>query len=71
MLADWSKHSEINPFAICTPITSSIEIAAYKWATDIDCSSIHHWYGNFYVVPSSNAQISSSTWLDIYIYISR
>ncbi len=67
MLADWSKHSETNPFSTCTPITSDCEIAAYKWAKDIDRSSIHHWYGNFYVVPSSNAQISPQSWLDIYI----
>ncbi len=30
---------------------------------------MYHWYSNFYVyvVPSSNARISSSSWLDIYI----
>jgi hypothetical protein len=61
MLADWSKYAESNPFAVCTSITSSTEIAAYKWMKNIDCSSIHHWYDNFYVVPSSNAQMSSST----------
>ncbi len=36
---------------------------------DINRSSIHHRYGNFYVVPSSNARMSSADWL--YIYISR
>jgi hypothetical protein len=67
MLADWSKHSEINPFCTSTPITPFCELAAYKWAMDIDRGSIHHWYNNFYVVPSSNAQMSSSAWLNIYI----
>ena len=67
MLADWSEHSESNPFCICTSITPVGEIAAYKWATDIDRNSIHHWYDDFYIVPSSNAQMSCSTWLNIYI----
>ena len=57
MLADWSKYCESNPFATCTPTKSSIEIAAYKWITEIGRTSIHHWYDNFYVVPSSNAQM--------------
>ena len=61
------EHSESNLFCICTPITPVGEIAAYKWATYIDRNSIHHWYDDFYIVPSSNAQMSCSTWLNIYI----
>ena len=67
MLEEWSKHSEKGPFAVCTSITSSTEIDAYRWIKDIDHSPIYHWYDNFYVVPSSNTQISPSTWLNTYI----
>ena len=64
MLEEWSKHSEKSPFAVCTSITSSTEIDLYRWIKVIDHSVIYHWYNNFYVVPSSNTQISSPSWLD-------
>ncbi|CAF1484455.1 unnamed protein product [Adineta ricciae] len=54
MLEDWSKDSDINPFAVQTPISSENELAAYEWSMDINRSRIHHWYNNFYVVPSSS-----------------
>ena len=67
MLEEWSKLSEKSSFAVCILITSSTEIEAYQWINDIDHSAIYHWYGNFYVVSSSSAQMSSSTWLNTYI----
>ncbi|CAF1621834.1 unnamed protein product, partial [Didymodactylos carnosus] len=60
MLGDWSKHCDTNPFSVCASIIPDCELAGYKWATMIDRNSILYWHGNFYVVPSSNAHITSS-----------
>ncbi|CAF1586594.1 unnamed protein product [Didymodactylos carnosus] len=66
MLGDWSKHCETNPFSVSTSITPDCELAGYKWSTTIDRNSILYWYDDFYVVPSSNAHKTPSTWLDLY-----
>ena len=42
-------------------------MVAYKWITEIGRISIHHYYDNFYAVPSSNVQMSCSTWLNTHI----
>ena len=46
---------------------SHFTVAAYKWITEINRTSIHRWYNDFYVISSSNHRLSFSTWLDTYI----
>jgi hypothetical protein len=41
-------------------IPKDCELVAYHWAMDIDHNSIYHRYDNFYVVPSSNAKMTTS-----------
>jgi hypothetical protein len=66
-VTDWSKYHENNLFSVCASITHDCELVAYHWAMDIDHNSTHHWYDNFYVVPSSNAKMTTSAWLNIYL----
>ncbi|CAF1448070.1 unnamed protein product, partial [Didymodactylos carnosus] len=66
MLNDWSTATLSQGFTIKTSISSTLEVAAFKWSNDIDKNNILHWFDTWYIVPSSNAIITPVVWLQMY-----
>ena len=67
MLRDWSAKSIEDEFQTYPKINIETEKQAWKWLEDLNKSSILHWYGHSYIIPStSNKDYSSSSWLQEY-----
>ncbi|CAF4878583.1 unnamed protein product [Rotaria socialis] len=43
-----------------------LELTAFKWSNTINQIDILHWFGNWYIVPSSNPTIAPAMWLQMY-----
>ena len=57
MLHDWSIKSSSNGFITNPSISTELELTAFKWLSTINQIDILHWFGNWYIVPSSNPTI--------------
>jgi len=67
MLRDWSRKTIEDEFQTYPKVSVETEKQAWKWLKDFNKSSILHWYGYSYIIPStSNKDYTSSLWLHEY-----
>ncbi|CAF2642268.1 unnamed protein product [Rotaria sp. Silwood2] len=66
MLHAWPIKSSSNGFIAKPSISTELELTAFKWSNTINQIDILHWFGNWYIVPSSNPTITPAMWLQIY-----
>ena len=66
MLHDWSIKLSSNGFVTNPSISTELKLTAFKWSSTINQLDILRWFGNWYIVPSSNPTITPAVWLQMY-----